>query len=52
MNAYEKKEHSCSWVNADDLDSVNLFENHRKMLEAALAMEKNKNKVKKIEHSS
>lgn len=54
VDDYEKKEHSCSWVSADELDSINLFENHKKMLEAALAMENkiNTQKVKKIEHSS
>ncbi len=32
----EKKEHSWIWVDEKDLDSVNLFENHRKMLNVSL----------------
>jgi len=33
---YEQKEHSCIWVEEKDLSQVNLFENHRMMLEKSL----------------
>lgn len=47
----EKKEHSWTWVEEDCLDSVKLFDNHRKMLEGALKAinsSNNNQKVKKI----
>ena len=33
---FEKREHTCFWVDADKLDQVQLFENHRMMLEKAI----------------
>lgn len=32
----EQKEHSCIWIEEKDLNQVNLFENHRMMLEKSL----------------
>ena len=31
----EKKEHSCIWVKSNDLDKIDIFDNHRKMLDAS-----------------
>lgn len=36
IQAEEQKEHSCIWILEQDLDKVNLFENHRKMLEKTI----------------
>lgn len=32
----EKQEHTCIWVNKENLDEVNLFVNHKMMLDSAL----------------
>lgn len=32
----EKCEHTCFWVDEDKLDQVQLFENHRMMLEKTI----------------
>ena len=31
----KKKEHSCIWVKSTDLDKIDIFDNHRKMLDAS-----------------
>lgn len=36
IQAEEQKEHSCIWILEQDLYKVNLFENHRKMLEKTI----------------
>lgn len=36
IDDFEKKEHTCIWVNKDKLEEVNLFSNHRMMLDSAL----------------
>jgi 8-oxo-dGTP pyrophosphatase MutT (NUDIX family) len=36
----EIKEHSFSWISDDDLENVDMFENHRRMLSAAKKMSK------------
>ena len=36
VDNFEEKEHSCVWVDEEDLDSIKLFENHRRMLNVAL----------------
>lgn len=36
----EKKEHSLIWIKKEDLDTIDLFDNHRYMLNKAIAKEK------------
>lgn len=36
----ETLEHTCSWVREDDLDSIKMFDNHKRMLLAAKNMSK------------
>lgn len=31
----EQKEHNCIWVKSTDLDKIDIFDNHRKMLDAS-----------------
>jgi len=38
IDAQEKREHTCLWIEKEDLKRVQLFDNHRKMLECALEM--------------
>ncbi len=38
INAQEKREHTCIWIEKEDLKRVQLFDNHRKMLGCALEM--------------
>lgn len=55
VDDYEKKEHSCRWVEKDKLDSIVLFENHRRMLNKALEVtdsKDNKTKVKRMSSPS
>ncbi len=33
----EQKEHTCIWVDINDMDKINLFENHEKMFKAAVS---------------
>ena len=42
VDAFERKEHTCIWVEKDHLEEIRLFENHRKMLECALKITENK----------
>lgn len=44
----EKKEHSWIWVKKSKLNDVNLFENHRMMLNAAIKVINLKNKNSKV----
>ncbi len=32
----EKKEHSCVWIQENELDQILMFDNHKKMLQSAL----------------
>lgn len=41
VDGYEKKEHTCIWVKKDEIPRVQLFTNHRKMLEKALELNDN-----------
>lgn len=36
VDELEKQEHTCIWVDEEELDKLDLFENHKKMLEKAL----------------
>lgn len=43
VEAKEQKEHSCIWVPVQEIQQINLFENHRKMLEKTLQLVQNSN---------
>lgn len=36
IDDFKKKEHTCIWVNKDKFEEVNLFSNHKMMLDSAL----------------
>lgn len=36
IDELEKQEHTCIWIDEKEINNLNLFENHRKMLEKAL----------------
>jgi len=38
VNAFEVKEHTCIWIEKEHLNKINLFKNHKKMLESALEL--------------
>lgn len=52
VDDYEKKEHSCRWVKREDLDSITLFENHRRMLNKALEVTNSKKNNQKVKYLS
>lgn len=52
IDEYEKKEHSCKWIDREDLDSIVLFENHRKMLNKALEVTDSKDNKQKVKNLS
>lgn len=36
VDDFEKKEHTCIWIERDAIEELTLFENHRKMLEKVI----------------
>lgn len=42
VDNFEEKEHTCIWLSEEEIDKIDIFDNHRRMLDEALKLVNNK----------